>query len=274
MAELTRSVSTGPGKRKSAAWSVKGVARWALGRRKSRRFSRGVSSSSDDMCSSARKHDRAFGRNASVVGLTEKEHQRHVAALDGAAAYRLSAVSPAQPRPQCKRCAARRLRLGEIRSEFERLRSQIISDDIVSMAPCDPDAEPEVVELIQESAKLRITIDTLMRFQVRRVVPPPSFSLRRRTFLTSFSLSSCSSRVVSTCCPPRAWRSNPTPKRPACVQSARSMGRREKSKRKNCSSDRVFTSPKLRQTSASSLCFTLPFDASLFPPITSHLAVP
>lgn len=151
-----------PGKQRRS-WSMKGVARWAMGRRKSRRTDCTRGSECED------EDDGRLARSASVVGMTEKERERVVASLEH--------TEEESRGGNCAKCDARRRRLDEIRAEFERLRTHIISDDVVEMTTPYGETEPELVELAQESARLRITIDSLMRFQVRKFTRP-SFFLR------------------------------------------------------------------------------------------------
>lgn len=66
----------------------------------------------------------------------------------------------------CELCEGNRLKIARVQREIEKMRDLIINDPIVALAP--PEGEvvsPEIAELVDESVKLRITIDSLMRFQ-------------------------------------------------------------------------------------------------------------
>lgn len=117
--------------------------------------------------------DGIVSHSVSSVGLTEKERQRYnIARL--ASDVEVFNISPnincsTSARHWCERCEERRTKLARLQREIDRMRHLIINDDIVTLeVPSDTVVSPEVLELAQESAKLRITIDSLMRFQVCR----------------------------------------------------------------------------------------------------------
>lgn len=113
---------------------------------------------------------RPIPRGKSFTGLTHKERERQLSSLDGASAYRAS--KHVSITPNCARCVARRNRLAELEKEFAQLRRKLInverelSEQLVDQQTPQHAASPADIALVQESAKLRITIDTLMRFQV------------------------------------------------------------------------------------------------------------
>lgn len=124
--------------------------------------------------------DRGVGRNDAIVshtvssvGLTEKERQRYnMSRLASDVEVFNVSVSNSKgcnsPRHWCERCEQRRAKLARLQREIDRMRHLIINDDIVTLeVPSDTVVSPQILELAQESAKLRITIDSLMRFQVR-----------------------------------------------------------------------------------------------------------
>lgn len=88
-------------------------------------------------------------------GLTPAERERLM--------LRLNTRRP----PPCARCIAYRGRLLELQREFERLRAQLIAKPLVEPREARPKMPPKMLDLAEEGAKLRITIDTIMRSQVR-----------------------------------------------------------------------------------------------------------
>ncbi|KAI0559185.1 hypothetical protein FGB62_165g016 [Gracilaria domingensis] len=106
-------------------------------------------------------------RGKTFVGLTSKERSKQLQSLDGFAAYASSSAREKQPR-SCSTCEMRRQRFLELEKEFNELREKLLSKtvlDVLENTSEDMSSSPLELVLIQESAKLRITIDTLMRFQ-------------------------------------------------------------------------------------------------------------
>lgn len=125
-------------------------------------------------------------RAKTFTGLTQKERARQLNSLDGSAAF--TAVAGFGNRHTCARCAERRQRLEQLEREFGELRANLISKERV-LATEDEQAagraSAKELALVQESAKLRITIDTLMRFQVCSEYLRPHFCLGQARELMS-----------------------------------------------------------------------------------------
>lgn len=109
-------------------------------------------------------------RGKTFVGLTSKERCRQLQSLDGFSAYASPSSQEKSPR-FCSSCKSRRQRIVELEQEFRDLRERLLSKrtvlDVLDTSTENMSSSPTELALIQESAKLRITIDTLMRFQVR-----------------------------------------------------------------------------------------------------------
>ncbi len=117
--------------------------------------------------------DPIVSQTVSSVGLTEKERQRYdiERLASDVEVFNVATTNCSSSRHWCERCEERRTKLARLQREIDRMRHLIINDDIVTLeAPANSVVSPEVLELAQESAKLRITIDSLMRFQVRCAV--------------------------------------------------------------------------------------------------------
>lgn len=109
-------------------------------------------------------------RRKSVPGLTSKERLKQLQSLDGAQAFS-PVLDQSDVGQGCQRCAERKKKIVELEKEFADLRKVLISQKRVIDVSDKPGKKGstrgrEELALIQESAKLRITIDTLMRFQV------------------------------------------------------------------------------------------------------------
>lgn len=109
-------------------------------------------------------------RGKTSSGLTSLERRKHLESLDGSTAF-IQERSENTEGHECEHCASRRSKIKAMQQEFQQLRELLITKksvlEIPDSAQTEKDAaSPEELALIQESAKLRITIDTLMRFQV------------------------------------------------------------------------------------------------------------
>lgn len=133
-----------------------------------RRFLAGRNKSRSNTLINGGNKDGIVSHTVSSVGLTEKERARFMT-KQSAEVEVFSRPEPAPCNRQwCERCEERRTKLARLQREIDRMRHIIINDDIVTLeVPPGTGVTPEVLELAQESAKLRITIDSLMRFQVR-----------------------------------------------------------------------------------------------------------
>lgn len=123
-------------------------------------------------------------RGKTSSGLTSLERLKQLHSLDGSLAYS-DKISHSYVGQRCARCVARRQKIQELKEEFNELRKILISNKAVLNIPEETQQTgnlppEEGLDLVQESAKLRITIDTLMRFQVRRVCRVDSSLLFRR----------------------------------------------------------------------------------------------
>lgn len=109
-------------------------------------------------------------RGKTFVGLTSKERSRQLQSLEGFSAYANPHSQEKSPR-FCSSCKKRRHRIVELEQEFRDLRERLLSKrtvlDVLDTSAENTSSSSTELALIQESAKLRITIDTLMRFQVR-----------------------------------------------------------------------------------------------------------
>ena len=112
----------------------------------------------------------APSRGKTFTGFTDKERIKKLQSLEGSAAYKTTPLD-SRGETTCVRCAGRKQRISAINREFQQLRELLITEKSV-LNVCSSPAGNEIassgeeLELIQEGAKLRLTIDTLMRFQV------------------------------------------------------------------------------------------------------------
>ena len=118
-------------------------------------------------------HTKTPRRGKTLTGLTAKERERQIHKLDGSSAF--SPKSNKEGIPVCKKCQQRKEFIASMEKEFHNLRQVLLNKSRVPDLSendqlFDKDARKSSssvqLALIQESAKLRITIDTLMRFQV------------------------------------------------------------------------------------------------------------
>lgn len=87
--------------------------------------------------------------------------------LTSAERNRLLARLHTRRRPPCPKCTAYRSRIAELQREFEALRSLLMPKACVEPVDAIAKTSVKLRGLAEEGAKLRITIDTLVRSQVR-----------------------------------------------------------------------------------------------------------
>lgn len=111
-------------------------------------------------------------RRKSFRGFTEKERSKQVRSLNGSAAI-ASNNRENSTRHHCVQCQRRRDRILHLETEFKQLRELLLNKQRVFFSNEQENQNQlnqQEISLVQESAKLRITIDTLMRFQVSSVL--------------------------------------------------------------------------------------------------------
>lgn len=106
-------------------------------------------------------------RGNSFKGLTSKERRNQLRSLQGSTLYNKS-TSESEHTHDCSKCSAKRKRIQELEDEFQTLRDTLLSKQVLNEIKIEDlgSSSSSQLALVQESAKLRITIDTLMRFQV------------------------------------------------------------------------------------------------------------
>lgn len=112
----------------------------------------------------------SLARPKSVTGLTVKERLKQLQGLEGCKVFSSNLDGAKPPVQGCQGCELRLRKLEELEKEFEVLRKDLLSGrrrlEVAEKTEKEKKRGQEESALIRESAKLRITIDMLMRFRV------------------------------------------------------------------------------------------------------------
>lgn len=109
-------------------------------------------------------------RGKTLTGLTSIERSKHVNSLMGSSMFSSEETLKKVTQLSCRQCAEHRELLLKLQQEFFSVRDRLISEKRVLNFAGDATTlsrrSSNKFALVQEGAKLRLTIDTLMRFQV------------------------------------------------------------------------------------------------------------